>query len=289
MTDYRVFPATNGPNTFSVDASVNVGLEFYSTVTTWVKAIHFYRGDTGISGSVRARLWRVDSAVAGTALTLDDNIFTLSGVGWQTFVLPTPVQLVANQRYRAVVLYPNGYTVTGSYWTSGPGTADVVNGPLVAVSQAHSVGTSQQAFDYSAGYAYPSNAGGGANFWIDVTVTDVDPAAIVPPSIVGVGVVGRPTLTVPPPIWRLLAPTITEKFPIAGSLQWSKTRQVTVFGDEFGLFTSEEGALSGGGDEYGSIPFGTKYIWLGGHDNDTTDPAVRDLWLGHGFDVERIQ
>ena len=88
--------------------------------------------------------------------------------------------------------------------------------------------------------------------------------------------------------WRLIAPTVTEKYPIIGSLVTSMTRQVTVFGDENGLFTSDQGYISEGGDDYGAIPVNTKYIWLGGHINETTDPAIKALWLANGFEVQNV-
>lgn len=87
--------------------------------------------------------------------------------------------------------------------------------------------------------------------------------------------------------WRLKPPEQRDKYQIAGSLQTSVVRVATVFGDESGLFTAYEGAVDpAGADANGSIPFGTKYIWHGGSDNTTDDPAIRDLWLANGFDVE---
>lgn len=88
------------------------------------------------------------------------------------------------------------------------------------------------------------------------------------------------------PAWRLVMPTIRDRWTMKGSLTTSTYREVTVFGDETGLYTTERGSRSVGSDEYGAIPFGTKYIWYGGHVNTTDDPAVKDLWLSHGFEVE---
>lgn len=30
------------------------------------------------------------------------------------------------------------------------------------------------------------------------------------------------------------------------------------------------------------------YVFLGGHVHETTDPAIRDLWLNSGFEVEEF-
>lgn len=91
--------------------------------------------------------------------------------------------------------------------------------------------------------------------------------------------------------YRLVVPQIVEYFTMPGTvgLRTSKVREITVFGDENGLFTSEEGSIAEGADEYGAIPFGTKYIWYGGHENLTDDPTIKDLWLAHGFEVELVQ
>lgn len=85
--------------------------------------------------------------------------------------------------------------------------------------------------------------------------------------------------------WRLVPPSITEKWPVRRSLQVPITRELTVFGDELGLFTSEDGYTNRAelSDEDGAIT--AKYVWLGGRVNITSAPAVRDLWLAHGFDV----
>lgn len=89
-------------------------------------------------------------------------------------------------------------------------------------------------------------------------------------------------------IWRLVMPTIREVFQIKGSLRVNTFREVTVFGDDDGLFTSNDGDIDVGGDSWGAIPFDSKYVWLGGHVNTTTDPAVRDLWLASGFEVDNV-
>lgn len=92
--------------------------------------------------------------------------------------------------------------------------------------------------------------------------------------------------------YRLVVPQIVERFPFPGTngaMTTRLTREVTVFGDENGLFTSEQGSIPEGGDEYGAIPFGTRYIWYGGHENLTDDPAIKNLWLTYGFEVESVQ
>lgn len=179
MADFRIWPATDGPAFAFEDDPVNLGTEFYVTQTCWLKQIHCWRGDTAMDGTVLGRVWIASGGSAGTALAGTDVTFTLSGTGWQTATLATPVQLTANVRYRASIHAPSGYTGSGNYWTSGAGSAGHTNGPLVAPSSGpggHQSGT-QGSFAYSAGYAFPNSTFQGGNYWVDVTVTDVDPNA----------------------------------------------------------------------------------------------------------------
>lgn len=91
-------------------------------------------------------------------------------------------------------------------------------------------------------------------------------------------------------MYRLVLPEIVERFPVPGmgSMTTRVTREVTVFGDENALHISEQGSIAEGGDDYGAIPFGTRYIWYGGHVNVTDDPAIKNLWLANGFEVENV-
>lgn len=88
--------------------------------------------------------------------------------------------------------------------------------------------------------------------------------------------------------WRLKPPQHVTEYVIVGSLKTRMVVEETVFGDENGLFTSYDQNIPVGADEYQAIPFGTKYIWHGGSDNTTDDPAIKNLWLANGFDIEPV-
>lgn len=75
--------------------------------------------------------------------------------------------------------------------------------------------------------------------------------------------------------WKLVHPVRVDKFSLAGALTFRQTTEYTVYGDESGIFTAEDGSIE--------IPFNTKYIWQGGHANVTNDPAIRDLWTAYGY------
>lgn len=179
MTDYQIWPATNGPGAATVDGGVVLATEFYVTgAGKYAKGLRFWRADTSILGPITARIYTVTDANSGTPLAGTDVTFTLSGTGWQTATFASPVLLTSGQRYRACAQFPTNYSATGSYWSSGGGSADIVNGPLTAPTAANTTGGDQGSFIVSASLAFPTNQFGSASYWVDATVTDT-PGAVL--------------------------------------------------------------------------------------------------------------
>lgn len=77
--------------------------------------------------------------------------------------------------------------------------------------------------------------------------------------------------------WQLVHPNRVDKHSLRGSLTFSNTVEFTVFGDDTQLYTHEDGA---------QIPEGVKYVWRGGCVNTTEDPAIKNLWLANGYQVD---
>jgi hypothetical protein len=214
VTEYRIFPAISGPASTSEDSPVNLGTQFSVSTTCWITRIHYWAPiDAGVDGTVLGRVWTVTGSGTGTALAgtdvggagpaFDTIPNTTSPGRWRTATLTTPVQISAGTNYRVAILYPSGYAATGNFWANGgPGDSGITNGPLTAPSKAAVADGGQGAFDYGATYSYPANASGnGANYWPDVTVSDVDPSApqtITPDSIAPTVATGSPTLTAGP-------------------------------------------------------------------------------------------
>lgn len=195
MAVYRIWPSTDGPASSVTDNQpLNLAMEFRSTPgPTWATHLHFYRGDDTIVGPIVGRLWMVDTPSSGTVVPGSDVTFTLSGTGWHTVALPSPIPLDSALRYKVAVTFPDRWTLTGGYWTSGPGATGITNGPLTAYSAADA-SAGQGTFSTGAGTTFPGSSGAGGNYWVDVTVTDVDPtAAVTPPSISSTATVGAPT------------------------------------------------------------------------------------------------
>lgn len=49
MTDYRIWPATNGPGADNADNAINLGIQFSVSAQAWVTAIRYYRGTTNVN------------------------------------------------------------------------------------------------------------------------------------------------------------------------------------------------------------------------------------------------
>jgi len=173
VTDYRVWPATNGPDTSGSDGTpINLGLEFYVTAQAWCTHARVYRGTADVEPD-NLRLYLMESAAAGTVLAEATNP-VFSGVGWQEIAFDPPVELTPLQAYKVASHNPDHYTATGGYWApGGPGEGGRINGILVAPD------TNQTAAQATFGYGapgFPTGTFGGGNYWVDVVVTDVDPS-----------------------------------------------------------------------------------------------------------------
>lgn len=91
---------------------------------------------------------------------------------------------------------------------------------------------------------------------------------------------GKPVLKVG--VWQLVQPTRIERWRL-GDDSWNviyvtNVVGLTVYGDDSGLSTIENPKT----EQIGAA----KYVWQGGHDNITTDQAIRDLWVANGYSVE---
>lgn len=84
-------------------------------------------------------------------------------------MLPTPINLVPNQKYKVVVQFIGGaYASTGGFFTAtGPGANGIVDGPLVIPN--HATATNGQA-TYAANAtnvpAYPVGVSNAGNYWV---------------------------------------------------------------------------------------------------------------------------
>jgi hypothetical protein len=177
VTDYRIWPATDGPAmSVSDGVALNLSTELRANPgPAWAKAIRFYRGSLAIDGAITGRVWRVDAAGSGTFVPGTDVTFALSGLGWQQADISPPVALDPAFRHKVTVHFPDQFTVTGGYWNSPPADSDIVNGILTAYGHPQSIDC-QGSFSTGAITNYPATNGNGGNYWVDLVVTDDPPA-----------------------------------------------------------------------------------------------------------------
>jgi hypothetical protein len=182
VADYSIFTGVSGPGSDAGDpgADINLGHIFQVSTTCWVTAIRFWRGATSINGTQKGRIFTVATQTVLTGTAVDFP--ALSGTGWQTATLSTPVQLTANTSYKVVVHFTDNYSATGGYWSTGAGVGGRTDGPLTAPDAGGiplGIGSIKQgSYGYTADpNAYPDSYFGGGNYWVDLVVTDVDPGS----------------------------------------------------------------------------------------------------------------
>jgi Domain of unknown function (DUF4082)/Secretion system C-terminal sorting domain/Cohesin domain len=157
----NIFTTTPTPPT-NVDASVNLGVRFSSSVDGYIKGIRFFSPNV-IDGVYTGSLYADNAGAASSPLATA----VFSGVtpdGWQQVLFSTPVEITAGTVYIAA------YHTTGiNYVSSNGGLLTAVNnGPLTALASAADP-------DGNGVYAYaatPNTPISGsplqANYWVDV-------------------------------------------------------------------------------------------------------------------------
>lgn len=176
MTDYSIWPSTDGPLTDFADGPYNLSTQFRPSANAWLKAIRFWRGTTNIVGPILGRLWRVTGPGTGDPVPNTDVTFSLSGVGWQLAATPLFPQLTPGQDYRVAITVPSNYSATGGYWTSGPGAGGITNALFTAPDSPGAGGQGQ--FVQNPAYTYPNQTFGGGNYWVDIVLSDVLPLPV---------------------------------------------------------------------------------------------------------------
>jgi hypothetical protein len=76
--------------------------------------------------------------------------------------------------------------------------------------------------------------------------------------------------------WRLIAPILHEKLVHKG-LRIPRHTALTVYGDDDGLVAEDVPATED--------LEGKKYVFVGGYEHTTEDPALKSLWMSSGFEV----
>lgn len=188
-------PNPAGAGLANASTGFSLGTEFGVTAPCWITAIRYYKATTANYGTPTGRLYSVTTATTGVAVPGTDVTFTGLGsttaAGWKSVALATPILLTVGQHYRVAGYFANGttFTATNSYWATGPGASDVVNGPITGYAQTHATGSIQGSFVAQTTGTFPVYpttlaSPAGNNYWVDPVVTDVDPFALPAPVVV---------------------------------------------------------------------------------------------------------
>lgn len=178
QNEYRMWSSSDVPSYTPDSGDVNLGVEFYVTSKSWLKRVHYYHPNNSGMTAPEVTLWQMNSPSTGTPIggvslgAFDQPMLH----GWQTFSLATPIELVPNQHYKLSGLFTNNYPSAQNFWSSGPGGGGLSSGPLRMPDHASSLG-GQGTFLYGGTIAFPTQMFMTSNYWIDVSITDVDPFA----------------------------------------------------------------------------------------------------------------
>lgn len=184
MVEQTLWTSYTPETTNATDAQqYGLGTTFYSVASGWSLGAKWRFPDTLPSGSVTAKLWRVDGddglLASGTELASATFSSPVAGVAnevrWSS-----PVVLAANTPYVVSIKTPDRYVVSGGYF----GSTTVTSGDLRAPqngSDPIGVGTLHNGkLNDLTGHQFPNATFNSANYWVDVIFTTDDPSAATP-------------------------------------------------------------------------------------------------------------
>ncbi|HEY8333371.1 MAG TPA: DUF4082 domain-containing protein [Tardiphaga sp.] len=141
---------------------VNLGVRFTSSQAGTIVGLRYYKG-VGDGGTHTGSLWSSTGQLLATATFTQET-----ASGWQTVTFANPVSIAALTTYTASYHSNGHYSDTPDYFTSAH-----TNGPLTAAA-------GNGYYTYSEDTLYPTQASGGANYWIDVIFSSTNAANQAP-------------------------------------------------------------------------------------------------------------
>jgi hypothetical protein len=182
VAEFTTYPG-DGPASAAEDSAVTLGLKLIVDSPSWLVGYRFWRAAGGVADPADAgALWVATAPGEGTPVADTALVFPAPGDPgeWQEARLPVAVPLTPGTEYTAGVHVGGGFSVTAGYWSSGPGAGGVTSGPFTAPNVTGATGGEQNSYSYGPTIAYPSSAApGGGAYYVDVIVSDTDPAAEV--------------------------------------------------------------------------------------------------------------
>jgi hypothetical protein len=178
---YRLWPSLPD-NLTGVSSDVTgyiLASEFSLTQASSLDKIWHYSPSGAASLPTRCALWNVSATteVAGTDNSSPSWLLPAGGAasaggGWVYCNYSSAgVSLSASVNYKVSTYHASGsewMSVTGAYWSTGPGSAGITNGIISAPDNA---GGSPGQGSYQTTWVYPGLTTGSENYWVDVEVT----------------------------------------------------------------------------------------------------------------------
>lgn len=176
MTDYNLFTAAP-PNLYAnPDNAVTLGTEFTVTTRCWATQLRYFRATGSGTAQRTMGIYRVNAGgLTGSLVTGPVNVPAAADGTWAKVDIP-PVELVPGV-YRVAVFHPSPglYVAQANYFSTGPGGTSQVRGPITVPNAASALGQKQGNFTNSSALAFPSTVYNAGAYWVDLTVSDVDP------------------------------------------------------------------------------------------------------------------
>ena len=158
-------------------ASINVGVQFQSSINGYVTGIRFYKSSAN-TGTHVGNLWTSAGQMLASATFTNET-----ASGWQQVNFSQPVAITKNTTYVASYLAPNGhYSEDGYYFYTtpplgpDPTITNVNSPPLQALRNTN--GVVNGVYTYSGASAFPTSSVNASNYYVDPVFT---PAFTNPP------------------------------------------------------------------------------------------------------------
>lgn len=186
---YRLWPDQPYPVNWVDDTADNftLGCEFTLSQACALNRVWFYSQAGVTQLPTECGIWDVNTQglVAGT----DNPSPSWSGSpgsGWVSCSY-SGVTLPAGD-YKVSVFNGAGTPAiwnptTNLYWSAGPGSGGITNGPISAPDTSHATAPGQDTYNLGASFTYPltfAPAANGANYWVDAEVTPVSTVSTGP-------------------------------------------------------------------------------------------------------------
>lgn len=175
MTSYTLFSQAAPGVPLTSDATpYTFGVQFTVSQAGTLAAIWWFSGTGATSLPDHILLFQVTGSGTGTLVHSEAASWSGAvGTGWVRAQFSSPPSLTASTNYKASVsvaaVTGNWYTTTANYWSSGPGSGGITNGPLSAPNNAGGDG-GQDTFSTSS-LTYPATSFNAGNYWLDPEVS----------------------------------------------------------------------------------------------------------------------